>query len=97
MLRQYPQFVTHVTLSSPDSLCQFQPREAVHRLAPRPLRIVHSLADTSVPVTQAYELYGRAGEVKDIQLIPDSPHCFWLGTHNVEVQQLVLDWLQWYL
>lgn len=93
MLQKYPQFATYVYLSSPDSLCRFRPRHWVHLLAPRPLRIIHSLTDTSVPVTHAYELYGRAGEPKDIQTIPDSPHCFWLGPHSRRVQELTLEWL----
>jgi dipeptidyl aminopeptidase/acylaminoacyl peptidase len=97
MLQKYPQFATYVYLSSPDSLCRFQPRHWAHLVAPRPLRIIHSLTDTSVPITHAYELYGRAGAPKDIQVIPDSPHCFWLGPHSRRVQELTLEWLRLYL
>ena len=97
MLEKYPQFATHTYLSSADSLRSFQPRQFVHLVAPRPVRFVHSLADTSVPIEHSYELFGRAGEVRDIRVIHDSPHCFWLSEQNREVQGLVLDWLIRYL
>lgn len=97
MLERYPQFATHAYLSSADSLLQFQPRQFVHLISPRPVRFVHSLTDTSVPIDHSYELFGRAGEVRDLQVIHDSPHCFWLGAHNRRVQELTLEWLSKYL
>lgn len=97
MLEKYPQFATHAYLSSADSLRYFQPRQFVHLIAPRPVRFIHSLADTSVPIEHSYELFGRAGEVRDIRVIHDSPHCFWLNERSREVQEMVLDWLTRYL
>lgn len=97
MLAQYPQFAAVTQLSSADSLCQFQPRHLVHQIAPRPIRFVHSLADTSVPVTHSYELFGRARETRDLQLVSDSPHCFWIGPDNQYVQEMTLEWLTRFL
>jgi dipeptidyl aminopeptidase/acylaminoacyl peptidase len=97
MLKKYPQFATHAYLSSADSLLQFQPRQFVHLITPRPFRIIHSLTDKSVPIEHAYELFGRAGPLRDLMIIPDSPHAFWLGKYNKDVQELTLDWIQRYV
>jgi len=97
MREEFPRFASGAYLSSPDSLLSFQPRHLVHRIAPRPLRIIHSLADASVPFHHAAELYGRAGEIKDLVVIRDSPHCFWTGDDNRRVQELTLEWLERYL
>lgn len=97
MHEKYPQFATHVYLSSVESLLQFQPRQFVHLIPPRPLRLVHSLTDTSVPIEHSYELFGRAGPIRDLQVIHDSPHCFWIGPESRRVQELTLDWLLRYV
>lgn len=97
MRKKYPQFATQAYLSSADSLLQFQPRQFAHLVAPRPLRLVHSLTDTSVPIYHSYELFGKAGPIRDLQIIPDSPHAFWIGDHNKYVQELTLEWLKLYL
>ena len=55
------------------------------------------MIDESVPVKHAHELFERAGDVKDLVIVDDSPHCFWVGKHNQHVQELTLDWLQRYL
>lgn len=97
MREKYPQFAPRVCLSSVESLMQFQPRQLVHKIRPRPIRFIHSLTDTSVPIEHTYELFGRAGHVRDLQVIHDSPHCFWIGPESKRVQKLTLEWLQRYL
>ena len=80
-----------------ESLLQFQPRQFVHKIRPRPIRFIHSLTDTSVPIEHSYELFGRAGHIRDLQVIHDSPHCFWIGPESRHVQELTVDWLSRYL
>jgi fermentation-respiration switch protein FrsA (DUF1100 family) len=51
------------------------PLAVVGRLAPRPLLLIHSAADTIVPVGDAYRLYEAAGEGKELWIIDGVPHC----------------------
>jgi dipeptidyl aminopeptidase/acylaminoacyl peptidase len=51
------------------------PLAVVGRLAPRPLLLIHSAADTVVPVGDAYRLYEAAGEGKELWIIDGVPHC----------------------
>jgi hypothetical protein len=97
MHEKYPQFATHAYYTSVESLLQFQPRQFVHKIRPRPIRFIHSLTDTSVPIEHSYELFGRAGHIRDLQVIHDSPHCFWIGPESRHVQELTVDWLSRYL
>jgi len=94
---EFPRFASHAFLSSADSLLAFRPRHLAGGIAPRPLRIIHSLADTSVPFRHAAEIFGRSGEVKDLVAIRDSPHCFWIGPDSRRVQELTLEWMERYL
>jgi len=93
LLAEYPQLATHVYLSSADSLIAFKPIRFVHMIAPRPIRFVHSADDESVPVKHSYELYGAAGEVKDLQVIRRTPHCFWLSFQSERVQNMAVEWM----
>lgn len=51
-----------------------EPRAQVHRIAPRPLFIIHGDQDEIVPVSHAYELYEAAGEPKRLWIVEDAPH-----------------------
>ena len=50
------------------------PIDVVDRVAPRPLLIVHGEADELIPVEDAYALYARAGEPKQLWIVPDVTH-----------------------
>jgi uncharacterized protein len=52
-----------------------RPVDAVGRLAPRPLLLIHGAADELTPVAHAQELYAAAGEPKGLWIVPDAPHC----------------------
>lgn len=97
MISRYPAFAREIYLSSPDSLLQFKPLYFAHFISPRPIRFIHSKDDTSVPIRHSQELYARAGEVKDFQVIHGSPHCFWLSNQSEKVQELTLEWILKYL
>jgi len=97
LLAEFPQFTTHVYLSSADSLIGFKPRQLVHLAAPRPIRFIHSKDDESVPLKHSRALYRAAGQVKDLKIIKGSPHCFWLSDQSEKVQQLTVEWLVKYL
>ncbi len=52
-----------------------RPSEAVARIAPRPLLLIHGTADSLVPVEHAEHLFAAAGEPKELWLVPDADHC----------------------
>ena len=93
MMQDYPAFTQEVFLSSPVSLMQFKPRCLAHLIEKTPIRFVHSQDDTSVPVRHSKEIYEQVRGPKDLQLVTDSPHCFWLGEKSEQVQALTIEWL----
>jgi alpha-beta hydrolase superfamily lysophospholipase len=52
-----------------------RPVDAIGRLAPRPVLLIHGAADELTPVAHAEELYAAAGEPKDLWIVPGAPHC----------------------
>ena len=80
--RGYPRAVSPVLAWSVCTVASWQlrvrrgldPIDVVHRIAPRPLLIVHGEADALIPVENAYALYARAGEPKELWIVPDVAH-----------------------
>jgi alpha-beta hydrolase superfamily lysophospholipase len=71
-----------------------KPMEAVSRIAPRPLLIIHAKDDHVVPVEDACALAARAGNNCDLDLIDAGDH-FIFGAQPVI--QKIADWLQRHL
>jgi len=97
MFRNYPEFTRKLYLSSPISLLHFKPVNMVNRIQAIPIRLIHSKDDTSVPVKHSEALYKNINGEKDLQIISDSPHCFWLGSRSKQVQELTIEWIERYL
>ena len=51
-----------------------RPVDAIARIAPRPILLIHGAADTLVPPPEALRLYVAAGEPKDLWLVPRAGH-----------------------
>jgi alpha-beta hydrolase superfamily lysophospholipase len=66
--------------------------EAVERIAPRPLILMHAEGDTQIPSDHSEELYERAGEPRKLVIAPGGAH----GTvqHDPELQGMALRWLE---
>jgi alpha-beta hydrolase superfamily lysophospholipase len=66
--------------------------EAVERIAPRPLILMHAEGDTQIPSHHSEELYERAGEPRKLVIAPGGAH----GTvqHDAELQAMALRWLE---
>ena len=94
MSKTYPAFLKRMTLSSVDSAMQMRAASFVPLIAPRPLLIIHSRADGSVPVVQAEDLAAAAKEPFNLVLLDRSPHCFWIGEDSVKVQEAAKEWLR---
>jgi fermentation-respiration switch protein FrsA (DUF1100 family) len=54
---------------------QVEPLRDIHRIAPRPILIIHGLKDTVVDPRDAPLLYEAAGDPKELWLLPDVDHC----------------------
>ncbi len=74
-----------------ESIYRLQPAEAVARLAPVPLLILHGADDELIPPDQAEQLFRQAGNPKKLHLLPGASHQ--LRKHPAAVQA-ALDWLQ---
>jgi alpha-beta hydrolase superfamily lysophospholipase len=66
--------------------------DAVERIAPRPLILLHAEGDTQIPSDHSAELYERAGEPRKLIIAPGGAH----GTvqHDPELQGAALRWLE---
>lgn len=67
------------------------PVNCVGRIAPRPLLLVHGSQDETVPLSQAYELYQKAGEPRQLVVIDGAGHQL---RQNDLAMNIALDWLK---
>ena len=80
--RGYPRAVSPLLTWSVCTIASWQvrvrggldPIDVVHRIAPRPLFIIHGEADWLIPVENAHDLYRRAGEPKELWVVPGVDH-----------------------
>ena len=56
------------------SVSQSRPIDAVGQIGPRPLLIIHGLADEQVPPDHSERLFAAAGEPKELWLVPGAGH-----------------------
>jgi uncharacterized protein len=66
--------------------------EAVERIAPRPLVLMHAEGDTQIPSDHSEELYERAGEPRKLVIVPGGAHT--TVQHDPELQGAALLWLE---
>ena len=97
MAEKYPAFLRRIRLSAVDCAMGVRGVPLAPLIAPRPLLIVHSRADTLVPVQQAETLYAAAQDPRLLVLLDDSPHCLWIGNQSERVQEETVNWLKKYL
>jgi fermentation-respiration switch protein FrsA (DUF1100 family) len=67
-------------------------RNAVERLAGRPLILLHAEGDEEIPSDWSAELYERAGEPRKLILAPGGDHRSL--QHDPELQAVALRWLE---
>lgn len=66
--------------------------EAVERIAPRPLILMHAEGDTQIPSDHSEELYERAGEPRKLVIATGGAHT--TVQHDPELQGMALRWLE---
>lgn len=81
----------HLTPGFIADFAAFDLLAAVDALAGRPLLVVHGEEDAVVPVRQAREVFARAGEPKELALVPGGDHQLIVGHERAAAA--VLAWL----
>lgn len=71
-------FGQEVTLESAEAILHFHPELYAHRLAPRPLFVVHGSANDLHAVDEAQSLYEHAREPKRLELLDGQGHTEWM-------------------
>ena len=66
--------------------------DAVERIAPRPLLLMHAEGDTQIPSDHSEELYERAGDPRKLVIAPGGAHQ--TVQHDPELQGVALRWLE---
>jgi len=56
------------------SFSQVRPIDQIERITPRPLLIIHGSKDDVVEPSQAWALYDKAGEPKEMLMVPEAGH-----------------------
>lgn len=88
-LYRAPGFGSGVTLESADLLLRFRPQDVVHRIAPRPLLIVHGERNRLHRPEEARMLYERAGDPRELVFLPDAGHTEWMYDDHPTFKGLV--------
>ncbi len=73
---------------------EVRPLDYVAQLSPRPLLLVHGSDDDVVPVSQAYEMFEKAWEPKQLEIINGVGHRL---RQDERAMALVIDWLKSHL
>jgi alpha-beta hydrolase superfamily lysophospholipase len=77
------------------SMFDFKAEDLIHKLAPRPLLLLHSSVDSVTPTEQSIALFERAGKPKDLHLFNETDH-FMFAESMPRVRAVVKDWLNVY-
>lgn len=88
-LYKAPGFGAGVTLESADLLLRFRPQDVVHRIAPRPLLVVHGERNRLHVPEEARALYEHAGEPRELVLLPGAGHTEWMYDDHPTFRGLV--------
>jgi pimeloyl-ACP methyl ester carboxylesterase len=73
-----------------DHAVRFVPEDVVHKIAPRPVLFIHAERDTMVPLAEAQSFYAKAGEPKEIVILPGATHVDVYEPRNPETFKVVV-------
>lgn len=87
----------NITLESMEALYDFAPDAEVHKIAPRPLLVIHAKVDHDFPFEQVQALFERAGDPKEIIVVEGAGHLDWIdpafASQKIYVPRVVA-WMQ---
>jgi len=99
---QFPPVYRHVgyylglcvaSLEARTNLFTLAPVNAVARIAPRPILIVHGEADELIPIAQGRMIFAAAGAPKSFVAIPGAGHCGTIAVDTPDYQRRMLEFL----
>jgi pimeloyl-ACP methyl ester carboxylesterase len=85
---EFPQMKCELTLDTAEALIDFRPEDLLGRVAPRPLLLVHGLADRLVPPAEAREMFERAASPRRLELLPGLGHFDWVMPNSPGFRQV---------
>jgi uncharacterized protein len=88
-----PGSIMEFPLETVESMLAFRAIDVVHKIAPRPLLLLHASTDSVTPTEQSINLFNKAGSPKDLHLVADVDH-FMFAENNVMVTDIVRTWLK---
>ena len=77
------------------SMFDFRAEDAIGKISPRPVLLLHSSTDSVTPTEQSIEMFKRAGQPTELHLFADTDH-FMFAESNTRVRAIVRDWLARY-
>lgn len=78
-----------------ESMYNFRAIDVVHRIAPRPLLLIHPASDSVTPTSQSIDLFMNAGQPTDLHLCADTDH--WILSDDAPlIVDLLHHWLDKY-
>jgi hypothetical protein len=77
------------------SMFDFRAEEAVGKIAPRPLLLIHAANDSVTPTEQSIELFKRANQPAELHLFSGLDH-FLFAENSTRVWSLLRNWLDLY-
>lgn len=88
-----PGSIQEFTWETAQGMYDFRGEDVVANIAPRPLLLLHSAADSVTPTEQSIALFQKAGQPADLHLFAETDH-FMFAEHNTRVRTVVLGWLE---
>lgn len=79
------------------NLERYSPKYNISKIAPRPVFIIHGRYDNLIPAAQAKMLYKKAGNPKEIWLVPGAKHNKCADVGGFEYKQRLADFFRQYL
>lgn len=76
---------------------RYSPKYNIPKISPRPIFLIHGRYDNLVPAAQAKLLYKKAGEPKEIWLVPGAKHNQCAVVGGYEYKQRLADFFRKYL
>jgi dipeptidyl aminopeptidase/acylaminoacyl peptidase len=85
--------ILEFTWETARGMVDFRPEDVVANIAPRPLLLLHSAADSVTPTEQSIAMFAKAGQPADLHLFAETDH-FMFAEHNTRVRSVVRGWLE---
>ena len=92
-----PLILHYIRRSLPVNPEQYSPKYNISKIAPRPVFIIHGRYDSAVPAAQAKMLFKRAGEAKEVWLVPGAKQNKCAEVGGFEYKQRLMDFYKQYL